>query len=86
MRHLRHVVLIAGLALGSMSLGCGGADIGEQCDTAGSADECVDNAICTNEADGVNRCRQTCREQADCPAATSCNGVSGSSTKSCQPD
>jgi len=73
--------MLLSLALGA----CGGADIGEACDTAGSADECVGGAICTNEADG-NYCRETCADTADCPAMHSCNGVSGSSTKSCQPD
>jgi len=65
--------------------GCGGAEIGETCDTGGSADECVDGAICTNESDG-NVCRLICEMQEDCPMNYSCNGVTGGSTKSCQPD
>jgi hypothetical protein len=65
---------------------CGGAEIGESCDDVGSTDECVDDAVCTNEADGNNACRQLCKEQTDCPGGHGCNGISGSSLKSCQPD
>lgn len=64
--------------------GCGGAEIGEGCDDTGSSDECVDGAVCTNE-DGGSVCRAMCDEQEDCPAAHDCNGVSGTSIKSCQP-
>jgi hypothetical protein len=64
---------------------CGGAEIGESCDDVGSTDECVDGAVCTNEDRGA-RCRSLCEEQNDCPADHSCNGISGTSRKSCQPD
>lgn len=64
---------------------CGGADIGEACDTSGSMDECVGGAICTNESLG-GVCREVCDTHEECPVDHSCNGVSGSSTKSCQPD
>lgn len=67
-------------------LGCGASEIGEECDTPNDVDECVDGAVCTNEADGVNRCRKECRDMPDCPTGTSCNGISGGSRKSCQPD
>jgi hypothetical protein len=72
-------------ALGMLLGGCGGAEIGETCDTGGSADECVEGAICTNDGDG-NVCRLVCEVQDDCPMDYSCNGVTGGSTKSCQPD
>jgi hypothetical protein len=73
--------------LALLAAGCGGAEIGEDCDTAGSADECVDGAICTNESSGGGAvCRETCDAHEDCPDGHSCNGVSGSSQKSCQPD
>lgn len=75
-----HALLLA-FVLGA----CGGADIGESCDTPGSTDECVSDAICTNESAG-GVCRQICDNHGDCPDAHSCNGVSGSSIKSCQPD
>ena len=85
MTSIRPWALVVCLALAA-GLGCGAADLGEQCDTSNSTDECVDGAVCTNEADGVNRCRKLCTTMADCPAMTSCNGISGGSNKSCQPD
>ena len=72
------------LVLGIFVAGCGSAEIGEDCDTAGATEECVDGAICTN--DDTNVCRLVCDVQEDCPTNYTCNGVSGSSTKSCQPD
>ncbi len=66
-------------------LACGGAEVGETCDDAGSTDDCEDGAICTNEDEGAV-CRFLCKDTAECPPAHSCNGVSGSSLKSCQPD
>ena len=46
----------------------------------------VDGAICTNESGEGAFCREICEEHADCPADHSCGGISGTSTKSCQPD
>lgn len=87
MKSIRRAVLSGGLALAFvLAVGCGAAEIGEQCDTPNSTDECVDGAVCTNEADGINRCRKLCDSTADCPPATTCNGISGGSNKSCQPD
>lgn len=77
--------LLCSLALGLALVGCGGSDIGEACDTGGSTDECVDGAICTNDSAG-NVCREICDTTADCAAGYSCNGVTGGSIKSCQPD
>lgn len=80
---LRHIALaFCSLAL---LVGCASAEIGEECDTAGATDECVDGAICTNQADGAKMCRKTCKEDADCGSTEACNGISGSTTKSCQP-
>jgi hypothetical protein len=79
-------LLLSSVLAVSLSLaGCGASEVGESCDTGGSADECVDGAICTNEDEG-NTCRLVCEEQEDCPMNYSCNGVTGGSTKSCQPD
>ena len=87
MNTVRRAIVWASLTLTfAFALGCGAAEIGEQCDTSNSTDECVDGAVCTNEAGGINRCRKLCVEMADCPAGTSCNGISGGSNKSCQPD
>jgi hypothetical protein len=83
MKLLTHCIAVAALIAASA---CGGADIGESCDDVGSTDECVDDAICTNESDDHAACRALCEEQADCPADHGCNGISGSSRKSCQPD
>lgn len=66
------------------AVACGGADVGEECDTPGSTDECVDGAICTNSSAG-NFCREICDTDADCPMGLGCNGISGTSIKSCQP-
>lgn len=76
-------LLIALLSLPCFA--CGGADVGESCDDKGSTDECVDNAVCTNETDGA-ACRKLCKAKEDCPAGEDCNGVADTSLKSCQPD
>jgi hypothetical protein len=73
------------LASGLLFAGCASPDLGEACDTVGSTDACVDGAICTNDTVG-DVCRKVCVVQEDCPVNYSCNGVRGSSTKSCQPD
>jgi hypothetical protein len=78
--------LLAALFVGVLvSVGCGDAEIGESCDTSGSRDDCEDGAICTNE-DGRNVCRARCDDTPDCPAGHTCNGISGSNLKSCQPE
>ena len=64
---------------------CGESEIGEECDTAGSQDDCEGGALCTNEGGGAV-CRALCAEQDDCPPGHACNGVSGTNLKSCQPD
>ena len=52
----------------------------------GMTDECVDNAICTNDSGDVLTCEQLCEEKEDCPQGYSCNGISNTNKKSCQPD
>lgn len=72
-------------ALTILALGCASAEIGDTCDTSGSKDECVDGAICTQISGGSNVCRKSCTADTDCESTEQCNGVSGASTKSCQP-
>lgn len=79
----RHLLIALACTL---AVACGGADVGESCDDPGSTDECVDDAICTNEDGTSNRCRELCEEHEDCPANHSCSGLSSSNRKSCQPD
>jgi hypothetical protein len=63
---------------------CGGkGELGDG-DTPSSKDECVDGAVCSNDGDS-NHCRKLCTDQAQCGSNESCNGISGSSLKSCQP-
>ena len=76
--------LLVPLAL-ALLVGCGASEIGEECDDAGETDECEDGAVCTNE-DGGAVCRALCKEQEECPSGETCNGISGTSLKSCQPD
>jgi hypothetical protein len=80
-------VWMMALLLCTGGFGCGDeGEVGESCDEAGSKDVCVEGAICTNESGDEATCREICEEQADCPDGYGCNGVTGSSTKSCQPD
>ena len=84
MRYLmfRRLFALVGL-LGPLA--CGGeAEIGEECDTAGSSDECVSGAVCTDDLGG-RRCRRVCSDDAQCVATEACNGVSSTNIKSCQP-
>ena len=74
--------LLAPLAV-ALLVGCGASEVGEECDDVGDTDECEDGAICTNEEGGAV-CRALCKET--CPRGESCNGVSGTNLKSCQPD
>ncbi len=65
-------------------VGCGPAEIGEECSTSNSVDECVDGAVCTKESTQTV-CRKLCTLPADCPDGTTCSGISGGSLHSCQP-
>ncbi|MFO0550967.1 MAG: hypothetical protein U0271_21430 [Polyangiaceae bacterium] len=74
------------LFLGSLFIACGGgADIGEACETRGSTDECTDNAVCDQNANGETVCLELCTSQDDCDTDESCDGVSGGSLKACHP-
>jgi hypothetical protein len=75
--------IVAVLASGA---GCGAGEVGEACDEPGSEQACVDGAICTNESGDEATCREICESHEDCSEGYSCNGVTGDSTKSCQPD
>lgn len=68
-----------------LTVACGSAEIGEECADPGESGECEDGAVCTNEGNG-GICRAGCDDTADCPPAHTCNGVSGTNLKSCQPD
>ncbi len=77
-------IWLTALLLSLALVGCASAEIGDECDTPGDADACVDGAICTNSSDG-NVCRKSCTNDDACGADEECNGISGSTTKSCQP-
>lgn len=69
-----------------MGLGCGGsAEVGEACTERGSAEECVDGAVCDAvEGEGVV-CLKGCIAQSDCAADESCNGLTNATGKACHP-
>jgi hypothetical protein len=77
---------LAALGLTLFLAACGGEGaLGESCDTPAGEGECEAGSICTNMTGGDNVCRKVCADQSQCSAGENCNGVSGSSTKSCQP-
>lgn len=86
MRQKASWFLMFSTALFVTSLGCGPGELGQACNDPGSEEACVDGAICTNENGDDGSCREICTGQKDCRKGYSCNGVSGTSTKSCQPD
>lgn len=73
------------VSVGMVSLACS-ADIGEDCDTEGSSDECVDGAICGKRSDSDAKpiCLKVCSADTDCASGENCNGVTGSSAKACR--
>ena len=83
---MRNQLRFIAAALLLAAAACGGTEIGDACDDVGSTDECVDDAVCTNEEGDSAACRALCEEAEDCPADHGCNGISGTSRKSCQPD
>ena len=85
MSSLLKLPLLCALLLAA-PLGCGSAEVGEECDEIGDDDECEDGAICTNEGDSEEgTCRFICEKDDHCPPDHECNGVAGTSIKSCQP-
>jgi hypothetical protein len=85
MNHAHAFVSLVFIAALVGAAGCGSPGLGEKCDNAGSRDACEDGLVCTNEG-GNNVCRRLCTDQSQCPTGHSCNGVSGTNLKSCQPD
>lgn len=79
---MRRIFFIAAMML--LCTGCASAELGESCEKPGSADECVDGAICTNDGD-ANVCRKACGDDSECESGEQCNGITGTNTKSCQP-
>lgn len=76
---------LAILCASFLALACSEPEVGEDCDEIGAADACEEGAICTNEESG-GVCRLLCKETDECPLDHTCNGISGSNLKSCQPD
>ncbi|UQA63906.1 hypothetical protein E8A73_035940 [Polyangium aurulentum] len=78
-------MLLASAAL--FGAACGGAEIGEACETEGSEDECVDGAVCAQPTlDSTEpQCLKICTDDAQCASTESCNGVSGTNIKACRP-
>jgi hypothetical protein len=83
---LRQSVLAGLLALSAsfLATACGDPEVGDECEDVGQPGECEDGAVCTNHGDKAV-CRAPCVEQEDCGPGFSCNGVSGTNVKSCQP-
>jgi hypothetical protein len=84
--HTLPSLMLLWLTLLVTSVGCGPGELGQACNDPGSEADCVDGAICTNEGSNDSSCREICKGQKDCRKGYTCNGVSGSTTKSCQPD
>ncbi len=73
-------------SVGCFLAACGGAEVGEACETEGNADECVDGAICgkPDSTSTTPQCLKVCTSDAECTGGTTCNGVTGTSTKACR--
>ncbi|MBI4820440.1 MAG: hypothetical protein HY791_29505 [Deltaproteobacteria bacterium] len=68
----------------ALHFGCdSGGALGDACKTPSSEDECESGLICTNITDRA-LCLELCTEQTECAASENCNGIEGSSKKSCQ--
>lgn len=81
---MRNYLITLVLALTASGCASDGAAVGEKCETPSNTDQCVDGAVCTNDSGGVF-CRLLCNDKSKCGANENCNGISGSSLKSCQP-
>jgi hypothetical protein len=75
------------ICLGALLPACGGAELGEACETRGSQDECVENAVCEVKGtdDTTPVCLKVCKDAAECASSEDCNGVSGTNIKACTP-
>ncbi len=85
-RTMRKILLFGPVVFALIAACSGRGDVGESCKTGGSTDECVSGSICSKTISGAQTCQKVCVDQKDCPTGTTCNGVTGSSTKSCRPD
>ena len=85
MRQLQTWLGVTGFALAMAACATSTPDVGDKCDKAGDVAACVSTALCTNESSGALTCRKRCTAQSDCASTESCNGVSGTNLKSCQP-
>lgn len=81
---MRRLILSAAATLLLALAACGGADLGEACDTSGSTDECVEDGVCGDRGDGSLTCLKLCTDKAQCASGEDCNGISGSSLKGCR--
>jgi hypothetical protein len=77
--------MLAALLLGAV--GCGANDVGDECETPGSTDECVDRDVCERSEDDAVVCLLRCVDQGDCGPDENCNGVThgGEEIKACHP-
>jgi len=74
------------LAFGACLVAGCASDLGETCETSGSTDECVDDAVCVQAVSGEDpTCRKVCTDDSQCTATEGCNGVEGSNIKACRP-
>jgi hypothetical protein len=60
------------------------AKVGETCDKEGATEGCESNAACGKNPNGALVCQRLCTDQAQCAATESCNGLTGSSLKTCR--
>jgi hypothetical protein len=80
MKFIFTVLLVIALIPACSSAG----KIGETCDKEGSTTVCESNAACGKNPDGKLVCQKLCTDQAQCAATESCNGLTGSSLKTCR--
>lgn len=87
LKSLRGVFFFVLAALGTLSCGSDG-ELGETCDTRGSTEQCAVDLVCTRDEKLTGNetpvCLKQCDDQSQCAADEDCNGVSNTSTKSCQ--
>jgi len=82
----KRLLAILVLALGASTVISCAADVGETCETSGSMDECVDDAVCVQAVSGQEpTCRKVCTDDTQCASSEACNGVEGSNVKACRP-
>lgn len=62
---------------------CGGGKLGDSCSSAGTTSGCGDGLVCTGGSSSAT-CARLCTTDADCDAGQNCNGITGSTLKSCQ--